>query len=1027
MNFYAKFPTAVVALFLILLFMHAPARSEEWPVKKFEVFIGVPFSSSNENQESIASSTADWWEWDEAMTPSNPMSNQVKREVEAYLTEIATTLEQMGFKPPVIEPVLTINGEPTFRVYYFDYAGVSPARRRSDDCGRVRPTVQLNANKFLENGGIPPKSYQDLAHELFHGVQAGYPLFRANCGGGLGAWIGEGTAQAMGADLAAWSSRNVNYPNGSGDWIGHRWGLREYSAPLIEMQTTDVRKKSRAYGASSFWRYLAEYAASSGAAGTKAIKPDYSYLIQFFNSSLAGQRSEANDMAWLHGQLKAYGRIGLGLDRIYPNFSSTFAAYINTRTKPPGRTPAQNQDRWLAAMFTDNQCPEIRLNDNHPVTRAPLEIKAFASGCFRLSLAYSQPTDIQITVTEASRLSLEGLSIGTENGAVVAQPNMIELGGEWSATWIFNMQVSLEPSVFVITNMRDDPVDTLDLTAQIEFAPTSSKNNLAVYGPAPPPYGPQQPEAASPGPSTMSEPAPSPNQAPAQSSGEGEIITMESQSERVGEQIETGLQSLSPNMAHGNTMARHPKQAPCADAFKFVACGPHTSIGLDMVPGMYGSGVQNTGRGGIFGQFASMLSGAAAAGPENTGNEIREAAELADSFDGASVSIVIPLIDYGFTGSFSNASLRVSRKNRGQYKAVGPQDIEPGPGRMFPLSGRVTIEEYTPSLLRGSYSGNLVDMDRVNLTGDDESLPIHQTIEGSFQIVATWQGDERIAVQGAEDPVESVLKDVQEMIPGIDPQYMRDLMAAQGANPDLGGNDSGGKTVYIEPACDCSCNAPPQERQCLKVCAGTIAACAGLMATAVSAPPESARAKVEDERTQPFLRSMPNACDLLDEKTAGALLEAATVKPSGVREYYAKVTSQCAHRDAKAKGKRAELKMLFASLLMYDSRQNTVEELRMKVAGLRMSSEKPSVIDGLGNLSFGTNEGDTTSLVVLTGIYGTAMDSDTMTTELIATYNLTNPEKTPPERMMALIKLARPQIEALQRLSVTSHEGATGE
>ena len=151
------------------------------------------------------------------------------------------------------------------------------------------------------------------------------------------------------------------------------------------------------------------------------------------------------------------------------------------------------------------------------------------------------------------------------------------------------------------------------------------------------------------------------------------------------------------------------------------------------------------------------------------------------------------------------------------------------------------------------------------------------------------------------------------------------------------------------------------------------------------------------------------------------------MKPSGVREYYAKVTSQCAHRDANAKGKRAELKMLFASLLMYDSRQNTVEELLMNVAGLRMSSEKPSVIDGLGNLSFGTNEGDTTGLVVLTGIYGTAMDSDTMTTELVATYDLTNPEKTPPERMMALIKLARPQIEALQQLSVTSHEGATAE
>jgi hypothetical protein len=1006
---------------LSLSVLLAPAiRAEQWPVKQFEIFMGIPYAPNNPGLVSVAGAIDNWWEVDEAVEPDNVMSDAVKAEVEGFLHEMAVELERLGFKPPVIEPILTNrHGEQVYRVYYYDYGSgaASPARRRSDVCGQLRPTVELNAAKFLENGGIPPKSYQDLAHELFHGVQASYPLFREHCQNGPGGWISEGIAQAVGADLAAWSSRNVNHPNRGGQWVAHRWGLRDYSTPLPQMKSDSVSEKTLAYGASSFWRYLGEYAASGGAAGTRAIRPDYRYLIDFFNSGMPGEATAVNGIGWLNEQMIASTRIGLSLDRIFPNFTTTFAAYINQRTSPPGRTPEENLDRYLKAMFQSDQCPVIRLNDNHPDSRLPIEIRAFAAGCVRLSLAYSFPTDVLFSVTGGDKARLEALTLGAENGATVVQPIMVNTGSEWTATWILNVPVGMETPVFVITNMADVPEKTVDFSGTLEVAPTAQQNNLAFYGPLPPsaPAEGTRPAARTDSPSGQAEQG-------------GSLITMETQAQRVGEQIDTGLNSLNPNLAHANTMVRRPAETPCADAFQFTICGPHTSVNLEMAPGMYGSGVQSTGRGGVFGQFASMLSGVAAAGPEQSMEEMQRLADLADSFDGSHVSITFPLIDYGFTGTFNNAYLSVSRRGDGVYQALGPQDAQPGPGVQFPLSGRVTIESYTPMILRGSYSANLVDMERVNLTGDDPTLPIHETIEGRFQIIGAWRGDERIGVTAAEEPVDSVLKDVQEMMPGIDPQYLKDILAAQDTDlPDIGG-PGGSAGGYIGPACDCSCNrAPDAEPPCDEVCAGTFAACEGLVATQVAGPAWMADARVEDSGAEPFLRTIPDACELIDENVAMRLLGEAGVRPAGAREYYPAITSQCAWRGVENGKAQIELRMLFAGLLLYNSRKDSPEELRIKAGGFGAWDDPPTGIDGVGNRSFGMNRGDTTSLLVLTGIYGTAMDSDELTTELVMTYSLTDPGREPPQRMVDLIKLARPQVENLQRLSETTHEGATGQ
>jgi hypothetical protein len=184
------------------------------------------------------------------------------------------------------------------------------------------------------------------------------------------------------------------------------------------------------------------------------------------------------------------------------------------------------------------------------------------------------------------------------------------------------------------------------------------------------------------------------------------------------------------------------------------------------------------------------------------------------------------------------------------------------------------------------------------------------------------------------------------------------------------------------------------------------------------------KAVQKNDDSLPFLRSMPSACDLVSESIARSLLAAQQVQLRGPTEYMPKVTSQCAYRDASAKGRKIQLKMLFASLLLYDSRNEPLEKLRIKVGGFRSLEYRPTQIDGVGYKTFGMNDGDTTSLVALTGIYGTGAQSDDFITELVMTYNLTDATKTPPERMMALIGLARKQLATLQELAVTTHEGA---
>ena len=234
------------------------------------------------------------------------------------------------------------------------------------------------------------------------------------------------------------------------------------------------------------------------------------------------------------------------------------------------------------------------------------------------------------------------------------------------------------------------------------------------------------------------------------------------------EAMREDVSRLSPYSPSGATMKRNPNAICNGFApFEYLACGPMTNIMLSLMPGMYGSLDHTTTEGGVLAQFMDQLM----AMEDVTGpGTLEEIARQADAQDGSSISIVIPLIDYGFTGSFGNASISMNRAHADThgsvFEAVGPRDAMPGPGHGFPLSGQVTILEYTPWVLRGTFSAGMVDLAESDLSGDDPELQVIHNLSGNFNIIGPWRGDERAQVVTAGNIERSVVQDIGSVFGG---------------------------------------------------------------------------------------------------------------------------------------------------------------------------------------------------------------------------------------------------------------------
>jgi hypothetical protein len=300
---------------------------------------------------------------------------------------------------------------------------------------------------------------------------------------------------------------------------------------------------------------------------------------------------------------------------------------------------------------------------------------------------------------------------------------------------------------------------------------------------------------------------------------------------------------LTPYSPSGATATRDTRGSSCVASapFEFLACGPSTTIQLALMPGIYGTLDSTTTRGGRMAQIVDQLQAMGRAAEPGT---MQELARQEDAIDGSSITITIPLIDYGFEGSFSNAAIRMSRANRKEhyshYQAIGPRDSVPGPGHKFPLSGKVTIEEYSPWVLRGSFSAAMVDLDQSDLTVDDPVLRVIHHLSGSFNVIGPWRGDDRAAVIDPDDLDRTILEDIDSAF-GIVGGTQNLGTGATGAASSSGGGSGGGMS------CDCSCNVSDSAPMaCQSQCAGTFQACQGEPLPMISEAEMDELASLED-------------------------------------------------------------------------------------------------------------------------------------------------------------------------------------
>lgn len=1009
-------PPFIKLLALLTLLASCPALAE-WPIKHFQVFVGKPAKNTFKlgiSGEDIIRLGDGYVEVDTRIEPPTPITAGLIREIESYLNETATRLEAMGFPPPKLEPVVELaDGSRAYRVYLYDFDKLSSTAAYRYDCsGDLRPLIEINSANYAGDGKtLSDKGYQDLPHELFHAVQKSYPLFNKNCN--LGDWIVEGTAQAIGADMAAWSARRMNHPNRTGQWLRDRWGYRAYDSPLWVPDDSDpVYKRSysknNGYGASSFWRYLGEYARTGGAAGTETVKPDYRYLTDFFASEVAPGDRESAEMDWLNDNLLTHPKFKTGLHRLYPYFITTYASYLPHRFKPAGASPSTASEKWLKLLFPALKCPEIRISEANPVYRGRMTVRANAATCYRLNLGFYQPMDIHIEIAGIEVKQLRALSMGTEQGAVVAQPLLKkQLDGSWTGSRILNISdpMSTPQPILIISNVDQHPANTRSLTADIEIAASTFDHSMLP---------PQAKPAAK-------KKAPSPSSGTTGTTG-GSLTTAQ-QANRVGQELDKGMESLNPNLANSSSVIWNKREHPCTNAFVTTVCGPHTVIRLTAVPGMFASVEQTTGRGGEFGQFLNMMGGIGTMGPMQAGDKYAQALEKADQLDGVDVIISIPLIDYGYSGTFGNASIVVSKRGGGHYQAIGPQDIQPGPGAQYPLSGKVTIDEFTPSVMRGSFVGTMVDPDSKATVSEDASLPVAHTVSGRFQIVGTWQEDDRIHRETSEDLQTSVRTDVAAASSAQGAIGTHGAGAGEPGAAETGpaGGASGGQ---LNAVCDCSCNTMESAvPECETQCAGTFRACLGQMATALSLAENAFKpTELEADASEPFLRTIPDACELMDAHTLASALAVPKVTAKGPHEWIPQALSQCGYIAPGHKGTKIELKMMFQPLDLYNSREHSVDDLTLRAIGFG-SVDATEVHKQPGNIAIITHAANTSNLVVLTGIYGFGWESEEFASELVLTYSLTLPSHTTEQRSQQLLELARPHVERLQKLAVSTHEG----
>ena len=479
---------AFLALASALLVCTPALAAEPWTIKEFEVIGIVPEGA--EMEFSLDDFSDDAYRTLQEMNLVDPyfpetfraipVDPAVRAAIEGFLHDSAVKMEAWGFPEPQLKPIVENSaGRRAYRVYLVGFLANAAGKYKQSCDSSVKQILLLDEMDVLDQSPgqeddpslITAYGFQTIAHELFHSVQFNSPFYECiDDARPVGKWITEGTARAVGWDVAQALKPLELYSFGE-----KRWGLRDYSwrLPVEQLYQGDAapRHKSRlvdAYGTSSFWRYLAEIDASGFAPndrpGPEEGPVSYRYLADMLNqpaitrdciSTAAACKQEVD---WLNARLIA--AFGSPLRMVYTAFIEALTKYAEHRPNISGG------ENWRNRVFRD-KCQEVYFATGAPNQTVEDNLEKIfenSARCFEVKFGTSAAADEYVKVEfKVSAPGKEEL-LPDLNAAVAGQPMLGKRGdvyedaetGQRVASWIFQLPKS-EPSQVILTNVADRP------------------------------------------------------------------------------------------------------------------------------------------------------------------------------------------------------------------------------------------------------------------------------------------------------------------------------------------------------------------------------------------------------------------------------------------------------------------------------------------------------------------------------------------------------------------------------------------
>lgn len=699
------------ALALLVLVTGSPAaQASKWTTTRFEVFAGAPSEKHRaDNRTTLV----------EPDHPRGGVDDKDKVELERFLHKVALDYESMGFPDPIaaglLEPLVRgDDGQPAIRVYLYPFDGPFGGYANRCDGPDTRTVIHINQTKLHRDGSISDITYQTLAHELFHAVQWSSPFLQVPAPCGVGKWIREGTADAIGFDIARkvlgrkldQMNEVVPLPRDFFEWLKSvppkmspaflkPWGGRSYTAPLADPDVPELD----VYLTSSFWRHLAELTYSKkhntplAGPADPGNQVDYSYLTELFSTRAKGLGAK-NEIVWLESWMASSPSLPAGNDKladVFPVLISSLADHMAPGMRIPtirNLDTSERAKKWQDRLFN---CRDVTLSPNQPTAKlVSLPLRWTAAGCVRVKLeGLSGAVEIAVQVADVPYEKLHHLRAGVPGGQLIATPYAINptTGGNAYALWRVQASANGSPAVILFSNVRDKAVETPGSHPNIYLSlPGWTKGGQSTTG--------------------------------IKTASSNKPVTTTKQVK----DIETAKRRQPTRQSALAAMGGRKK---CRSS----SCKEEMRIALGVDAGGLVDPALVAGTGGMM----AKLSGTTSVGADAP--NLTSLMAMTDDGRVETVNISFKAVEHGTNIQIDDALIKVP-KPRDMYSS---REQVPDAHGDYKPNGKVFIDEYTPVMLRGRFEAKLVSFADQKKTSTRSHLPIRESISGTFVIAAPWR------------------------------------------------------------------------------------------------------------------------------------------------------------------------------------------------------------------------------------------------------------------------------------------------